>query len=80
MAKTKVKKTPIVILIILLIILLIGLLIGFIGLSIKVVDKKDVYEVGLNHKDIEEASIKCTFFGKEVNSIKKDIWIKSNLK
>ncbi len=72
MAKTKVKKTPIVILIILLIILLIGLLIGFIGLSIKVVDKKDVYEVGLNHKDIEEASIKCTFFGKEVNSIKKD--------
>ena len=72
MAKKRIKKAPIIIIVLLLLIALVGMLIGFIGLEVKIVDKKEVYEVGLNYKEVEEANIECTFFGSKENNIKKD--------
>ena len=68
MAKTKVKKLPIILLVVFLVLLVVGSLVAcFISLDIKLENKKDEYEINVNSEEYEKASVKCTFFGGNVD-------------
>lgn len=70
--KRKVNKSPIIIIILLVLIAIVGYVICLLSFEFELTDKKDSYEINYNDKNIEETSMKCTFFGKKVKNIKKD--------
>jgi peptidoglycan/xylan/chitin deacetylase (PgdA/CDA1 family) len=71
--KKRIKKTPIIILILLILIGVVGFVVCMMSFEFKLEGKEDdKYEINYNSSDIEEAPMKCTFFGGEVKNIKKD--------
>ena len=71
-SKKKFKKTGIIIIFILLLLLgVLGFVLCIVSLKFELKEKKDVYEINYNSKDIEEAPLSCTFFGSEVKDVKR---------
>lgn len=70
--KSRIKKTPIIILVLLILIGIVGFIICSLSLEFKLTDEKETYTINYNSKEIDEAPMKCTFFGGEVKDIKKD--------
>ncbi len=68
----KSSKAPIIIFVLLLLIAGVGYVICLLSFEFELVDKKDSYEINYNDSNIEEATMKCTFFGNKVKDIKKD--------